>query len=134
MKALAIEVPHVRWDDIGGYQKVKKSLQECVEWPLKFASLFKQLKVSPPRGVLLYGPPGCSKTMMAKAVATESKMNFISVKVGSSRLLSSEIYYIYTQLFVLVVLSARYVPSLRTKASAGRCFDDRRSIRRFRSG
>ncbi|PHJ24803.1 aaa family protein [Cystoisospora suis] len=80
LKALAIEVPHVRWDDIGGYQKVKKSLQECVEWPLKFASLFKQLKVSPPRGVLLYGPPGCSKTMMAKAVATESKMNFISVK------------------------------------------------------
>ncbi|PFH37269.1 ATPase, AAA family protein [Besnoitia besnoiti] len=80
LKSVAIEVPHVRWDEIGGYATVKQTLQECVEWPLKFADLFKQLKVAPPRGVLLYGPPGCSKTMMAKAVATESKMNFISVK------------------------------------------------------
>ncbi|CBZ54571.1 putative ATPase, AAA family domain-containing protein [Neospora caninum Liverpool] len=80
LKSVAIEVPHVKWDEIGGYASVKKSLQECVEWPIKFAHLFRQLKVAPPRGVLLYGPPGCSKTMMAKAVATESKMNFISVK------------------------------------------------------
>ncbi|KEP64007.1 UNVERIFIED_CONTAM: ATPase, AAA family protein [Hammondia hammondi] len=80
LKSVAIEVPQVKWDEIGGYASVKKSLQECVEWPLKYAHLFRQLKVSPPRGVLLYGPPGCSKTMMAKAVATESKMNFISVK------------------------------------------------------
>lgn len=80
LRELAISVPKTTWTDIGGYQDVKSQLIEAVIWPTKYASEFSRLGVSPPRGVLLYGPPGCSKTMMARAVATESSMNFISVK------------------------------------------------------
>jgi len=74
----------VRWSDIGGNEAVKKKLKQAVEWPLKRASALKRLGVNPPRGVLLYGPPGCSKTLTAKALATESGLNFISIKVLSS--------------------------------------------------
>ncbi|KAL8447132.1 hypothetical protein Emed_004571 [Eimeria media] len=80
LKAVACEVPCVRWSDIGGYEDAKRQLSECVEWPLVYGHLFQQLRLQPPKGVLLYGPPGCSKTMLAKAVATESKMNFVAVK------------------------------------------------------
>jgi len=80
MKELHIEVPEVRWSDIGGYHDLKSQLQECVDWPIRYEQLFRDLQLSPPRGVLLYGPPGNSKTMMAKAVATETQMNFISIK------------------------------------------------------
>eukprot|EP01071_Lankesteria_metandrocarpae_P001068 Lankesteria_metandrocarpae@DN1252_c0_g1_i1.p1 len=80
MKELAIDVPKVNWSDIGGYEAEKQKLQECVEWPIKYDKIFRELRLSAPRGVLLFGPPGCSKTLMAKAVATESKMNFTSVK------------------------------------------------------
>lgn len=55
-------------------------LRQCVEWPLKHADAFKRLGITPPQGVLMYGPPGCSKTMIAKALATESGLNFISIK------------------------------------------------------
>lgn len=74
------EVPNVRWQDVGGLQTIKSRLEEAIEWPLKFASLYTQAGVRPPKGVLLYGPPGCGKTMLAKAMATESRANFISVK------------------------------------------------------
>eukprot|EP00392_Amoebophrya_sp_AT5.2_P014984 g15166.t1 len=80
LKELQIEIPSVYWRDIGGYSHLKEQLQQSVEWPFKYAELFAQMKLRAPKGILLYGPPGCSKTMMAKAVATESKMNFIGIK------------------------------------------------------
>lgn len=81
MKEILIQVPDVRWEDIGGQDELKHQLKQAVEWPLKYPESFKRLGVEPPRGVLMYGPPGCSKTMIAKALATESGLNFISVKV-----------------------------------------------------
>lgn len=69
------------WSDVGGMEDVKLKLKQAVEWPLKHAEAFSRLAVTPPKGVLLYGPPGCSKTMIAKALANESKLNFIAIKV-----------------------------------------------------
>ena len=80
MREVLIEVPNVKWEDIGGLEEVKQELRETVEWPLKYPDSFKKLGIKPPAGILLYGPPGCGKTLLAKAVATESKANFISVK------------------------------------------------------
>jgi len=80
MREVLIEVPEVHWDDIGGLDDVKQYLREAVEWPLKYPHIFEQLGIKPPKGILLYGPPGCGKTLIAKAVATESGANFISVK------------------------------------------------------
>ncbi len=74
------EVPDVRWDDVGGLEGVKRVLKETIEWPLKYGDLFKQAGTSPSKGILLYGPPGSGKTLLAKAVASESEVNFISVK------------------------------------------------------
>jgi len=80
MKSVIVSVSKVKWDDIGGYDHVRSSLRQLVEWPLKYPSKFSLLGIRPPRGVLLYGPPGCSKTMVAKALATESGLNFLSIK------------------------------------------------------
>ncbi len=80
MREIMIEIPRVKWSDIGGLEKVKKTLKEMVEWPLKYPDSFKKLGIKPPRGILLYGPPGCGKTLLAKAVANESGANFISIK------------------------------------------------------
>ncbi|XP_061729686.1 ATPase family gene 2 protein homolog A [Cydia pomonella] len=80
MRELLIEVPNVRWTDIGGQDDLKLKLRQAVEWPLKHAESFLRLGIRPPGGVLLYGPPGCSKTMIAKALATESGLNFLSIK------------------------------------------------------
>ncbi|XP_072939143.1 ATPase family gene 2 protein homolog A [Epargyreus clarus] len=80
MRELLIEVPNVRWTDIGGQADLKLKLRQAVEWPLKHAESFRRLGIRPPGGVLLYGPPGCSKTMIAKALATESGLNFLSIK------------------------------------------------------
>lgn len=80
MREVFIETPKVRWSDIGGQAIVKQKLRECVEWPLTHPETFTRLGVSPPRGILLYGPPGCSKTLTAKALATESGINFMAVK------------------------------------------------------
>jgi transitional endoplasmic reticulum ATPase len=80
IREVFVEVPDVYWRDVGGLGEVKERLQEAVEWPLKYASLFKEAGIKPPKGVLLSGPPGCGKTLLAKAAANESRVNFISVK------------------------------------------------------
>ncbi|GBP53020.1 Spermatogenesis-associated protein 5 [Eumeta japonica] len=80
MRELLVEIPNVRWSDIGGLDNLKLKLRQAVEWPLKYSDSFRRLGVPPPGGVLLYGPPGCSKTMIAKALATESGLNFLSIK------------------------------------------------------
>jgi len=80
LREVLVEIPNVKWTDIGSLENVKDELKQAVEWPLKNPQEFKKMGIKPPRGVLLYGPPGTGKTMLAKAVATESKANFISVK------------------------------------------------------
>lgn len=80
MKEVAIQVPNVRWEDIGGQSELKQKLKQAVEWPLKHPEAFVRMGIVPPRGLLMYGPPGCSKTMIAKAMAKESGLNFLSVK------------------------------------------------------
>ena len=80
MREVLIEKPNVKWDDIGALEDAKQELKEAVEWPLKFGKVFEHMSARPPKGILLYGPPGTGKTMLAKAVATESEANFISVK------------------------------------------------------
>lgn len=80
MREVFIETPKVKWSDIGGQETVKQKLRESVEWPIKYSTTFKNLGIRPTRGVLLYGPPGCSKTLIAKALASESGLNFISLK------------------------------------------------------
>ncbi|MEM4756391.1 MAG: CDC48 family AAA ATPase, partial [Candidatus Woesearchaeota archaeon] len=80
MREVLVEVPNVKWKDIGGLEDVKQELIEAVEWPLKKPEVFKRLGITPPKGILLYGPPGTGKTLLAKAVANESEANFISVK------------------------------------------------------
>jgi transitional endoplasmic reticulum ATPase len=80
MREVYVEVPSVRWKEVGGLDKIKTELVQSVEWPLKKPEVFKRMGIKPPRGILLYGPPGCGKTLLARAVATESEANFISVK------------------------------------------------------
>ena len=80
MREVMIEIPKVKWDDVGGLLEVKKRLIESIEWPLKYPKSFKTMGVRPPRGILLYGLPGTGKTLLAKAVANKSNTNFISIK------------------------------------------------------
>jgi len=80
MREVYVEVPQVHWNEVGGLKDVKQELMESVEWPLKKPEVFKKMGIKPPRGILLYGPPGCGKTLLARAVATESEANFISIK------------------------------------------------------
>jgi transitional endoplasmic reticulum ATPase len=80
MREVYIEVTTVHWDDAGGLDDVKQRLKEAVEWPIKSPEIFTKLGIRPPKGILLYGPPGCGKTLLARAVATESEANFISIK------------------------------------------------------
>lgn len=80
LREVFIEVPNVHWEDIGGLDELKESLKEVVEWPLSNISSFQRIGIQPSKGILLFGPPGTGKTMLTKAVATESQANFISVK------------------------------------------------------
>ncbi|MFH1835125.1 MAG: CDC48 family AAA ATPase [Methanobacteriota archaeon] len=80
LREVFVEVPDVKWGDIGGLSEVKKNLREMIEWPLKKPETFKRMGITPPKGVLFYGPPGCGKTLLAKAIANESDANFIVVK------------------------------------------------------
>jgi transitional endoplasmic reticulum ATPase len=80
MREVFVEVPDIKWEDIGGLSPIKQELQEAVEWPLKYLGIFTYADATPPKGILLYGPPGTGKTLMAKAAANESEANFISIK------------------------------------------------------
>jgi len=80
MREVFIENPDIKWSDVGGLKEVKQELQEAVEWPMKYPGLYDKLGHSMPRGILLHGPSGTGKTLLAKAVATESEANFISVR------------------------------------------------------
>ncbi len=80
MREVYIEVSSVHWDDAGGLDDVKQHLKEAVEWPIKNPEMFTRLGIRAPKGILMYGPPGCGKTLLARAVATESEANFISIK------------------------------------------------------
>jgi transitional endoplasmic reticulum ATPase len=80
MREVMVEIPNVSWEDVGGLESIKEELKEAVEWPLKYPKLFEKAGIRPLNGILLFGPPGCGKTLLAKAIATESKSNFISIK------------------------------------------------------
>lgn len=80
LRETVVEVPNITWDDIGGLQNVKKELQELVQYPVEHPDKFFKFGMQPSRGVLFYGPPGCGKTLLAKAIANECQANFISVK------------------------------------------------------
>ncbi|MGV9205581.1 MAG: CDC48 family AAA ATPase [Promethearchaeia archaeon] len=80
MREVMVEVPNVEWNEVGGLEETKQELIEAVEWPLNYSKLFKKAGIRPLNGILLFGPPGCGKTLLAKAVATESESNFISIK------------------------------------------------------
>ncbi|MFA6220839.1 MAG: CDC48 family AAA ATPase [Desulfomonilaceae bacterium] len=80
IREVFVEIPDVKWEDVGGHSDLKARLIEAVEWPLKYPEIFAQAGVKPPKGILISGPPGCGKTLIAKAIANESRVNFISVK------------------------------------------------------
>ena len=80
LREVFVEIPNVKWEDIGGLSDVKEEMRQAVEWPLKYKGLYKSMKAQPPKGILLYGAPGTGKTLIAKAVAHESEANFISIK------------------------------------------------------
>ncbi|MBU4369165.1 CDC48 family AAA ATPase [Patescibacteria group bacterium] len=80
LREVFIETPDTSWEDVGGLNTIKETLREAIEWPLKYNELFNYAHTRPPKGILLYGPPGCGKTLIAKAVSHESGVNFISVK------------------------------------------------------
>ncbi len=80
MREIMIDIPNIGWEDVGGLEEIKEELREAVEWPLKYPKLFEKAGIRPLNGILLFGPPGCGKTLLAKAIANESRSNFITVK------------------------------------------------------
>lgn len=80
LRETTVEVPNVTWEDIGGLENVKRELQEMVQYPVEHPDLFLKFGMTPSKGVLFYGPPGCGKTLLAKAIANECQANFISIK------------------------------------------------------
>jgi transitional endoplasmic reticulum ATPase len=80
MREVMVEIPDTSWEDIGGLEDIKQELREAVEWPLKYPKLYEKAGIRPLNGILLFGPPGCGKTLLAKAIATESQSNFIAIK------------------------------------------------------
>ncbi len=80
LREVAVEVPNVRWDEVGGLEPIKTALREAIAWPLSQPALFEKIKLRPPRGILLFGPPGNGKTLLVKALASQSNINFISIK------------------------------------------------------
>ena len=80
LREVLVEKPNIKWEDVGGLERIKSELKEAIEWPLKYPDAFKRMGIKPPKGILLYGPPGTGKTLLAKAVAGESETNFILIK------------------------------------------------------
>jgi transitional endoplasmic reticulum ATPase len=80
IREVFVEVPDVKWSDVGGLGEIKEELKEAIEWPLRYPEVFQKANTNPPKGILLYGKPGTGKTLLAKAVANESGVNFISIK------------------------------------------------------
>jgi len=80
LRETTVEVPTVTWEDIGGLENVKRELQELVQYPVEHPDKFLKFGMTPSKGVLFYGPPGCGKTLLAKAIANECQANFISIK------------------------------------------------------
>ena len=80
IREVIVEIPEVRWSDIGGLDDIKQELRESIEWPMKYPHVFEKMGIEPPKGILLFGPPGTGKTLLAKAVATESGANFIAIR------------------------------------------------------
>ena len=80
LREVMIEIPNIKWNDVGGLEEIKQELKEAVEWPLLHKELFERAGIRPMNGILLFGPPGCGKTLLAKAIATETNSNFITVK------------------------------------------------------
>jgi len=127
LREIYVEVPEVRWSQIGGLEDVKQELRQIVEWPLKYPWVFKKLGIRPPKGILLFGPPGCGKTLLAKAVATESGANFIAVRgpeilskwVGESEKAIREIFR-KARLYAPVVVFFDEIDAIAaTRGSAG---------------
>ena len=100
LQEIFLETPNVRWLDIGGQHDIKRQLHNAIERPLKFADRMKKLRLKPKKGVLLYGPPGCSKTLLVRALATEAGLNFLAIKgaelismyVGESERATREVF------------------------------------------
>lgn len=80
LREVAVETPNVRWDEVGGLEPIKATLKEAIAWPLSQPLLFEKIGLQPPRGILLHGPPGNGKTLLVKALASQSNLNFISIK------------------------------------------------------
>lgn len=80
LREMVVEIPNVSWEDIGGLENVKRELQEMVQYPVEHPEKFLKFGMTPSKGVLFYGPPGCGKTLLAKAIANECQANFISIK------------------------------------------------------
>jgi transitional endoplasmic reticulum ATPase len=129
LREVYVQSPNIKWTDIGGLDSVKEELREAIEWPLKHADLFTEADIVPPKGLLLYGPPGTGKTMIAKAVATNSDANFISIKgpellskwVGESEKGVREVFRKARQASPCVVFFDELdsVASRRTSSAAG---------------
>lgn len=127
MREVFAEVPTTRWEDVGGIEQVKQMLRESVEWPLKYRDLFDGAGVLPPKGILLCGPPGCGKTLLAKAVASTTQVNFISVKgpalmskyVGESERAVREVFHKAKQAAPCIVFFDELDALAPTRSAAG---------------
>ena len=102
------------WTDIGGQEDLKHKLRQAIEWPLKHPEAFARLGIKPPKGLLMYGPPGCSKTMIAKALARESGLNFIAIKVQDMKQFYS-VNFCFRRIFsrvvkILVAHAFQFIP------------------------
>jgi transitional endoplasmic reticulum ATPase len=128
IREVFVEVPDVGWDDVGGLEDVKRRLQESVEWPVKYAELFETYRLKPPTGVLLTGPPGCGKTLLAKALASETEVNFIAIKgpelmsmyVGESERGLREVFHKARQASPCILFFDEIDALASTRSSAGR--------------